>query len=66
MFTGINSPLHKIEQGVLQDVLETLLFDLGDMHKQNLKMEEDIKFEIGLSVKQILEKKFKYSEYDID
>jgi hypothetical protein len=55
MFTGINSPLHKIEQGVLQDVLETLLFDLGDMHKQNLKMEEDIKFEIG--VKQILEKK---------
>jgi hypothetical protein len=52
---SINSPLHDIGQGVLQDGLETLLFDLGDMHRPTLNMEEDMGFERGLSVEQILE-----------
>jgi hypothetical protein len=29
---------------------------MGDMHRPILKMEEDMEFEISLSVKQILEK----------
>jgi hypothetical protein len=55
VFMSINSPLHDIGQGVLQDGLETLLFDLGDMHRPTLNMEEDMGFERGLSVEQILE-----------
>jgi hypothetical protein len=55
VFTDIKSPLHKIGQEVLQDGLGTLLFDLGDMCRLTLKMEEDMEFERGLSVKQILE-----------
>jgi hypothetical protein len=47
----MNSPLHKIGQGVLQDGLENLLFDLGGMHRPTLKIKEDIKFQRGLSVK---------------
>jgi hypothetical protein len=55
VFTSINSQLHKIEQGFLQDGLETLLSDLGDIHRPTLNMEEDMLFERELSVKQILE-----------
>jgi hypothetical protein len=55
VFTNINSPLHKLGQGVLQDGLETSLFDLSDMHRPTLKMEKDMEFERGLSVKLILE-----------
>jgi hypothetical protein len=55
VFTDIKSPFHKIGQEVLQDGLGTLLFDLGDMRRLTLKMEEDMEFERGLSVKQILE-----------
>jgi hypothetical protein len=54
VFTSINLPLHKIEQGVLQNGLEISLFVLGDMHRPTFKMEEYMKFQIGLSVKQIL------------
>jgi hypothetical protein len=43
--------MHKLGQTVLQDVLAPLLFDLGDMHRPTLKMEEDMEFERGLSVK---------------
>jgi hypothetical protein len=45
----------KLEQGVLKDGQQTMLFDLGDMHKQSPNMEEDIEFQSGLRVKQILE-----------
>jgi hypothetical protein len=55
VFTSINSPLEKIGQGVLQDGLEILHFNLGDMHRETLKMELDMEFEKVLSVKQILE-----------
>jgi hypothetical protein len=47
VFTSINSPLHKIRQGVLQDGLENMLFDLGDMHRPSLKIKEDVKFQKG-------------------
>jgi hypothetical protein len=46
--------MHNLGQGALQDDLETLFFNLGDMHRPTLKMEENMEFEIGLSVKQIL------------
>jgi hypothetical protein len=49
----MNSLVHNLGQGALQDDIETLFFDLGDMHRPTLKMEEDMEFEIGLSVKQI-------------
>jgi hypothetical protein len=52
--TSINSPVHNLGQGVLQDDLETLFFDLGDMHRLTVKMEEDMEFDKGLSVKQLL------------
>jgi hypothetical protein len=32
-----------------------MLFALADMHRQSLNMEEDIEFQIGLSVKQLWE-----------
>jgi hypothetical protein len=56
VFTSIILPLHKIGDGVLQYGLEILIFDLGDMHRPTLKMEEYIEFKRRLSVKQILEK----------
>jgi hypothetical protein len=56
VFTSINSPVHKFGQGVLQDGLQTLLFDLVDMHRPSPNMEEDIEFQRVLNVKQILEK----------
>jgi hypothetical protein len=55
VLTSINSPVLKLEQGVLKDGQQTMLFDLGDMHKQSPNMEEDIEFQSGLRVKQILE-----------
>jgi hypothetical protein len=59
--TNKNSPLPKLGQEVLQDDLSASFYDLDDMHILNLKIVEDIKFQIGLSVKQILE--FFQSEY---
>jgi hypothetical protein len=55
VFTSINSSLRKIGQSVLEDGLETLHLDLGDIHRPTLKMEGDMEFERGLSVNQILE-----------
>jgi hypothetical protein len=43
--------LKKFGQGVLKDGLQTLLFDLGDMHKQSSNMEEDIEFQTGQRVR---------------
>jgi hypothetical protein len=39
---------------VIQDGLKTLLFHLSDMPKLTLKIEEDIKFQRGLNIKQFL------------
>jgi hypothetical protein len=44
VFTGINLPVHKFRQVVLQDGQETLLFDLVDMDRLTLNMEEDMEF----------------------
>ncbi len=51
VFTSINSPVHKLGQGVLQDGLQTLLFDLVDMYRLSHKIEEVIEFQRRLSVK---------------
>jgi hypothetical protein len=53
--TSINPPVHKIGQGVLQDGLQTFLFNLVDMHTPYPNIEEDMKFSKVLVVKQILE-----------
>jgi hypothetical protein len=55
VLTNKNSPLPKLGQGVPQDDLSSSFYDLDDMHILNLKIIEDIKFQRGLSVKQILE-----------
>jgi hypothetical protein len=47
--------VHNLGQGAIQDDLETLFFDLGDMHRPTLNMKENMEFEKGLIVKQILE-----------
>jgi hypothetical protein len=47
--------VYKLRQAVLQYDLQTLLFDLGDIHMPSPNMEEDMEFQIGLSVKKILE-----------
>jgi hypothetical protein len=54
VFTSINSSVHIIGQGVLRG-LQTLLFYLVDMHRPSLNIEEVMEFQIGLSVKQIME-----------
>jgi hypothetical protein len=64
VFTSINSSLHKIGQGILQEGLQTLFFGLGDMHRPTLKLKEDIEFKRWLSVKQILEKISKSGHFD--
>jgi hypothetical protein len=40
---------------MLQTDLQTTLFNLDDMHIPTLKIEEDMGFQRGLSVKQFLE-----------
>jgi hypothetical protein len=54
--TSINSSLHKIGQGVLQDGLKTFLFDLVDMHTPSPNIVECMEFPKVLLIKQILEK----------
>jgi hypothetical protein len=51
VFTIINSPVRKLGQRFLQDGLQTLLFDLGDMHRPPAKIEDDMEFSKGLSFK---------------
>jgi hypothetical protein len=55
VFTSINLLVLQHGQGVLQDGLQTLHFDLGDMHRPSQNMEEDMEFERRLSVKKFLE-----------
>jgi hypothetical protein len=51
VLTNLNSPVNQVEQGVIQDDLKTLLFHLSDMYTLTPKIEEDIRFQRGLSVK---------------
>jgi hypothetical protein len=44
MFTITNTPVHKLEQGVLQDDLQTLIYDLDDIRRPSHKIEEIIEF----------------------
>jgi hypothetical protein len=51
-----NTPVPNPGPEVHQPDLQTLLFDLSDMHRPPLKMEEYMEFESGwLSVRKILE-----------
>jgi hypothetical protein len=47
--------MHKLEQVVIQDGLQMLLFHQNDMHKLTPKIEEDMEFQRGLSIKEFLE-----------
>jgi hypothetical protein len=47
--------VHKLGQRVLRDGLQTLFFDLEDMHRPSLKIEEVMEFPKELSAKQSLE-----------
>jgi hypothetical protein len=51
--TTANPPLPKFGQGVIQGGLKTLLFHLKDIHTLILKIEEDIEFQRGLTIKEI-------------
>jgi hypothetical protein len=42
--TSLNSPVVKLGQGVLQDGLQILLFDLVDMSRLSPKTEEVLEF----------------------
>jgi hypothetical protein len=53
--TNANTLVHNPGQEVHQSDLQALLFNLTDMHRQTLKMEEDMEFEIGIGIKRILE-----------
>jgi hypothetical protein len=53
--TNANTLVPNPGQEVHQVDLQTLLFDLIGMHRVTLNIEEDMEFEKGLSVKQILE-----------
>jgi hypothetical protein len=55
MLTSINSSMLNLGHGVLQNGLQIFLFDLVDMHRLSLIMEDDIEFQRGLIVKQFLE-----------
>jgi hypothetical protein len=53
--TNANKSLTNPGQQVYQSDLQMLLFDLTNMHRLTLKIEEDIEFQKALSVKQFLE-----------
>jgi hypothetical protein len=55
VFTIANKLVHQPGEGVLQTDLQTILVNLGDMHGPTLRIEEDMEFPRGLSVKKILE-----------
>jgi hypothetical protein len=44
MLTSINSSVLNLGHGVLQNGLQIFLFDLVDMHRLSLIMEDDIDF----------------------
>jgi hypothetical protein len=54
-----NSPELNCGQGVLHDALQTLHYDLIDMHKLTLKIQEVIAFTKWLTDKQIQQKRAK-------
>jgi hypothetical protein len=46
-----NPPYLLLEQEVIHSDLQTLYYDLGDIHKPTSQIEEDIEFQIGLIIK---------------
>jgi hypothetical protein len=52
MTTNINLPELKLGQGVLHDGLQTMLSNLDDKYRLTPRIEEVMKFQRGLSVKQ--------------
>jgi hypothetical protein len=54
-----NSPELNCRQGVLHGALQTLHYDLIDMHKLNPKIQEVIAFTMSLTDKQIQQKRAK-------
>jgi hypothetical protein len=59
VFTGIILLLHKMGHGVLLYGLEIIIFNLGDMRRPTLKMEEYMAFERGL----MLSRFWKFSKF---
>jgi hypothetical protein len=51
VFTNANPPVHKLGQGALQDDVQTLFYDMNDMHRPSHKIEEVIKFKKKLNDK---------------
>jgi hypothetical protein len=51
----MNSPLHNIGWGVNHNGLESLLFDMGDMHKLSPNILKIMEFQKGLTIKENLE-----------
>jgi hypothetical protein len=49
----VNSSEYKLGQGVLQDYLQILLYDLKDMHRPSHNIEEVIEFQKDLNDKKI-------------
>jgi hypothetical protein len=56
VFTNANTPVHKLVQGVLQDVLQIFFYDMGDRHSPSHKIEEVIEFQKELTDMKIWEK----------
>jgi hypothetical protein len=44
MFTNANTPVQKLGQGVCQNVVQTLFYNLDDMNRASQKIEEVIEF----------------------
>jgi hypothetical protein len=50
VLTNVNPTVHQVGQGVIQDGLQTLFFQLSDMHILTPKIAEDMEFQRELSV----------------
>jgi hypothetical protein len=55
VFTNANTSVHQPGQGMPQTNLQQMLFKLDDMGRPTLKIKEDMEFQRGLSIKQIME-----------
>jgi hypothetical protein len=53
--TIVITPLYQIGQEVFQTEIKVLVFNLVGMHTPSPTIEEDVEFQRGLRVKQILE-----------
>jgi hypothetical protein len=51
----VSTSAHKHGQRVLHDGLQTLIFDLVDMHRPYPNIDEAMEFQKGISVKKSLE-----------